>query len=259
MTAYLADKADKPSHERMTWAWKRLQDDFGHLRPDQITRQKCREYVAKRRRRGRGDNTIRKELTTLRSALRWNDKNTPAVVEMPPMPTPREVFITKADRDKLIESAIAPHMKLFIQLAWFTAGRKDSILALEWDHVDFERGVIDLGQGVGNKRRAKPPISPTLRTALLDAYKARTTRNLRSRYRALNTMAPHGINRVWYLAGAGRAEEVALHREFKDQRIGGEWFDPCRAILAKIIYGGCCEVRRIAGRVTGQVCSWDLP
>lgn len=175
MTAYLADKADKASHDRMAWAWKRLQDDFGHLRPDQITREKCREYVAKRRRRGRGDNTIRKELTTLRSALRWNDKNTPAIVEMPPMPTPREVFITKDERDKLIAAAIAPHMKLFLQLAWFTAGRKDSILALEWDHVDFERGVIDLGQGVGNKRRAKPPISPTLRTALLEAYKARTT------------------------------------------------------------------------------------
>lgn len=132
------------------------------------------------------------------------------------------------------------------------------------------------GEGQCAKVEATPPPRPMdlrvpltgwpkgqvvyfMQAAKTRAIKIGTTRNLRSRYRALNTMAPHGINRVWYLAGAGRTEEVALHREFKDQRIGGEWFDPCRAILAKIIYGGCCEVRRIAGRVTGQVCSWDLP
>ena len=85
MEAYLADKSEKPSHERMKWAWARLKDDFGALRPDQVTREICRAYIAKRRRRGRGDNTIRKELITPRAALRWNNKNTPAIVEMPPM------------------------------------------------------------------------------------------------------------------------------------------------------------------------------
>lgn len=175
MEAYLSDKSEKASHERMKWAWARLKDDFGHLRPDQVTREKCREYIAKRRRRGRGDNTIRKELITLRAALRWNNKNTPAVVEMPAMPVPREVFITKEQFDALVANAIAPHMKLYLMLAWYTAGRKDSLLALEWDHIDFQRGIIDLGQGVGNKRRAKPPISPSLRAALLEAKEAATT------------------------------------------------------------------------------------
>lgn len=175
MDAYLADKSEKPSHERMKWAWARLKDDFGPLRPDQVTREKCRAYVAKRRRRGRGDNTIRKELITLRAALRWNNKNTPAVVEMPAMPTPREVFITKEQLDQLVEAARVPHIKLYLLLSWFTAARKDSLLALEWDHINFERGVIDLGRGVGNKRRAKPPISPTLKTTLLEARNAATT------------------------------------------------------------------------------------
>lgn len=175
MEAYLADKAGKPSHERMVWAWKRLEQDFGHLRPDQITRQKCRDYVAKRRRRGRGDNTIRKELTTLRSGLRWNDKNTKAVIEMPPMPKPREVFITKEQLDALVDAAKMPHIKLFLKLAWHTAARKDALLNLEWDHIDFERGEIDLGRGVGNKRRARPPINQTLKDALLEALEARTT------------------------------------------------------------------------------------
>lgn len=175
MEAYLADKAEKPSHERMTWAWERLKDHFGALRPDQITREQCRAYVAKRRRRGRGDNTIRKELTTLRSALRWQDRNTPAIVEMPAMPTPREVFITRAQFQQLHDAAIAPHIKLFLMLAWYTAGRKEAVLSLTWDQIDFKRGVVDLGAGVGNKGRAKPPMSPSLKKALQKAWEARTT------------------------------------------------------------------------------------
>lgn len=175
MDAYLADKKDKPSHERMEWAWERLKVSFGALRPDQITREKCRAYVAKRRQRGRGDNTIRKELTTLRSALRWQDKNTPAVVEMPAMPKPREVFITKAQFDNLLGAAVAPHIRLYLLLAWFTAGRKEALLSLTWEQVDFKRGTIDLGAGVGNKGRAKPPMSPTLKAALLEAQKGAVT------------------------------------------------------------------------------------
>lgn len=175
MDAYLKDKAGKPSHDRMVWAWERLKDHFGALRPDQVTRERCRSYVEKRRRRGRGDNTIRKELTTLRSGLRWNNKATPAVIEMPAMPTPREVFITKEQFDALHAAATAPHVKLFLLLAWFTAARKESLLALTWDRVDFKRGQINLGEGVGNKGRAKPPIGPTLKTALEAAKKAATT------------------------------------------------------------------------------------
>jgi integrase len=175
MEAYLADKADKASHERMKWAWERLKDHFGALRPDQITREQCRAYVAKRRRRGRGDNTIRKELTTLRSALRWQDRNTPAIVEMPSMPTPREVFITREQFQHLHDAAVAPHIKLFLMLAWFTAGRKEAILSLTWDQLDFKRGVVDLGAGVGNKGRAKPPMSPSLKRALQESKKGAVT------------------------------------------------------------------------------------
>jgi len=175
MEAYLKDKSDKPSHARMVWAWARLRDHFGALRPDQVDRPRCREYVAKRRRQGRGDNTIRKELTTLRSGLRWNSKATPAVIEMPPMPIPREVFITKEEFDRLCEAAIAPHVRLFLMLAWFTAARKEALLSLTWHQVDLKRGQINLGEGVGNKGRAKPPIGPSLRVALEAAKKAATT------------------------------------------------------------------------------------
>lgn len=175
MDAYLEDKKDKPSHSRMDWAWQRLKDHFGALRPDQVTRGVCRTYIEKRRRRGRGDNTIRKELTTLRSGLRWHDKNTPAIIEMPAMPIPREVFITKEQFFQLVEAAKAPHIKLFLMLAWFTAARKEALLSLTWEQVDFKRGQIDLGRGVGNKGRAKPPIGPKLKKALEIARKAAVT------------------------------------------------------------------------------------
>ena len=48
--AYLADKGT----ERARWAWKRLEPDFGALRPDQIDRPACRHYVATRRKDGVG-------------------------------------------------------------------------------------------------------------------------------------------------------------------------------------------------------------
>lgn len=212
MDAYLIDKSNKPSHDRMKWAWERLKPFFGHLRPDQITRPKCREYTEKRRRRKRGDNTIRKELTTLRSGLRWHDKNTPAIIEMPPMPTPREVFITKEQFDLLVRSATAHHVKMFLMLAWFTAARKEALLSLTWEQVDFKRGQIDLGSAVGNKGRAKPPILPTLKAALLEAKKSAVTdyvvewggnrvKNIRKGFNAaaetaeLGHITPHDIRR----------------------------------------------------------------
>src|SRR5271163_387559 len=70
--AYLADKGK----ERAKWAWKRLEGHFGALRPDQVDRPSCRSYVAARRKDGVGDGTIWSELTFLRAALRWHDKNT---------------------------------------------------------------------------------------------------------------------------------------------------------------------------------------
>ena len=96
MAAYLRDLDQRAvDKERPRWAWKQLADFFGPLTPNQIGRLTCRDYIRQRRRAGRADGTIIKELNTLRAGLRWHDKNTPAIIEMPPAPAPRDRHLTR--------------------------------------------------------------------------------------------------------------------------------------------------------------------
>jgi integrase len=148
MELYLAEK-DKTAAApaRLREAWKPLKSHFANLRPDHIGREECRAYVAARSAKGVGAGTIGKELGTLRAGLRWGDPQTPAIIELPRMPPPRERYLSHEEARLLIANAGAPHVKLFIVLALTTAGRKEAILDLTWDRVDFDRGIIRLGQG----------------------------------------------------------------------------------------------------------------
>lgn len=174
MTAYLADldqRAARP--DRAHDAWKALKGTFGALRPDQITRDLCRFYTKRRRQDGRAPGTIRKELETLRAALRWKDPQHKAVLEMPAGTPPRDRYLTRDEFNRLYAAAKTEHVRLFILLALSTAGRKEALLSLTWDRVDFDRGLVRLGDG-GERRkgRATVPMTPALRTALLAARKA---------------------------------------------------------------------------------------
>lgn len=173
MLAYLADKSDKPSYETgMLGAWKALQPHFGHLRPDQITRKVSKAYWSKRA--GKSNGTIIKDLTVLRAALKWHDKNTPAIIEVPHSPPPRDRFITKADYRQMFFKAGTAYMKVFLALAWYTAGRKEALLSLTWDRVNLQTGKLNLGPDVGKKGRAQGiPIHKALKRILAIHYRGR--------------------------------------------------------------------------------------
>ena len=162
----MADKADKPSAlTNMPGSWKALQPHFGHLRPEHITRAVSKAYWV--RRAGRSNGTIIKELNFLKAALRWNDKNTPAVIVCPATPQPRDRFITKAEYRRLYCRAATAHMKVWLALAWYTAGRKEALLSLTWDRVNLDTGRLNLGPDVGRKGRVQGlPIHPVLAKVL---------------------------------------------------------------------------------------------
>lgn len=228
--AYQTDKAGISSHERIVMAGKALLPFFGHYRPDQIDRALCREYTTKRRARVQ-DGTIRKELSTLRAALRYTDKNTPAVIEMPSNPQPREVWMTKDECDRLAEAAESPHVRLFILVARYTAARKEAILGLRWDAVDLSQGRISFGQGHGNKGRAVTPISNALKHHLVRAYDVRTSeyviewggdrvKSIRKgfdsakRKAGLDHITPHDLRRSaarWMVEAGVSMEEVSQY------------------------------------------------
>lgn len=177
---YFADKKGRiASYENMEFAWKGIEPAAGHLRPEHITREWCQAHTKTERAKGRADGTIRKQYTVLSAICHWSDKNSPAMIELPPMPAPRERYLTKAEARALIWAATGklyePHIRLFIILALCTAARATAILELTWDQIDFDRGRINLGDGVGNKGRARPPMNRTARLALVAAFEGRTT------------------------------------------------------------------------------------
>lgn len=187
MDAYLADRQHHPGLARAKDAWKRLRPHFGHLRPADVTRVCCREYAAMRRRRVK-DGTIIKEIATLRGALRWQDRNTAAVIEMPRLPPPRDRYLTREEYRALRDAAmVTPHCHVFVWLAYRTAGRASAILELTWDQIDFTRGLVHLGErraendtgaqkpGPARKGRATVPMADDLAEVLREAQRAALT------------------------------------------------------------------------------------
>lgn len=170
LDAYLIEKADKPSIAKMKDAVKALKPIVGHLRPDQVDRGLCREY---RKKRKASDGTKRKELGLLQAAMRLAGHA--VKLELPPMPAPREVFITKDEFERLVSHAQAQHVKTFLYLAWYTAARKEAILSLPWASVDLRTKRINFGRGAGNKGRTTIPMGRDLHEFLRQAKTTSTS------------------------------------------------------------------------------------
>lgn len=238
--AFLADREGKPSHPRSDDAWKRLRPHFGHLRPEHVTRQRCRDYAAMRSRRVK-PGTVIKELSVLRAALRWHDRNTPAVIEMPRHPPPRHRYLTREEYRALRDGAEpTPHCRLFIVVAYSTAGRAGAILELTWDRVDFARGIVQLAaeDEHGNKGRATVPMTDSLRAALAEAkgaavtdyvieYAGRRVASIRKAFRAacdragLADVSPHVLRHTAavHMAEAGvPISEIGQYLGHRDER-----------------------------------------
>jgi integrase len=175
--AYAEDLTHRSkSRERVDFAWKRLGDTFGSLRPDQVTRLLWRSYAKARRKHGASDGTIGKELSTLRAALLWRDRATAATVELPAQPPPRDRYLTRDEYRDLRFAAKRGglHIYVFVVLGLATAGRKQALLDLTWDRVDFTAGRIRLATDGQGKGRATVPMTRHARRTLRIAYRART-------------------------------------------------------------------------------------
>lgn len=238
--AYLEEKKTKPSAPGMRDAWKNVKPFFGNYRPDQVTRALCRSYTVKRQNGGISNGTIRKELGVLRQGLRWHNKFSPAVIELPPAPSPKERYLTRKEYDRLLESCDHRHLRLYVHLALATAGRKSAVLDLTWDRVDFDRGIIRLGKGDKRvKGRATVPMTQTLREALLAArekascdyvveYGGQKVGNVAKGFREaaerakLKGVTPHTIRHtsaVWLAEAGVQMSEIAQFLGHTDSRI----------------------------------------
>ena len=182
LDAYLADrKGVVASYDSLFHASKPLKEHY-KCQPRHITPLMNKQYISKRRKQGRSDGTIIKELGTLRSALSYGVKNDwiekAPFIKRPPQPQSRDRWLTEDEVSKLLAACRSPHIKLFINLAVKTGARMTAILELTWDRVSFDKNIIFYplpDKDHGKKRRAIVPMSPLLRKELLDAYEARLT------------------------------------------------------------------------------------
>lgn len=170
MDAYLKER---PS-ETAKFSWRALEPFWGSYTAGQISTDLCRRYIEKRRKLGKGDGTILREMGVLKAAVRRYADKAGAVFEMPPSPPPRDRHLTKAEFRKLIDAARdTPHLYVFLHVAIATAARAGAVLDLKWDRVNFSRRQINLGNAAGNKGRAIVPMNRSVLHVLKEAHKTR--------------------------------------------------------------------------------------
>jgi integrase len=173
---YLADrKAVVRAYDTLVYSLAPVREHYGLLHPRLVNRALTRAYMSKRRRLGRANATIDKELRQLRAALAWAVKEQ-WIERAPYIDTPgggsaRQRWLTRAEGDKLLSATEEPHVRLFILLGIHTGARCGTLLCLTWDRVDFERGLVIFPQANPNsrKRTAVVPMNATLRAALEEA------------------------------------------------------------------------------------------
>ena len=178
MTAYLADKRDDRKcvfPDSLVQNWKALRPHFEELRPDEVTREKCRDFQKVRGNVASG--TINKNLRILRAGLNWHlgEKANPAVFEFLPEDEPRDRWLDRDEFKRLLDAAVAPHVKLFLHLAIATAARKSAILELTWPQIRWKNEEIWLGRKPNGKKRATVPTTDRVKAELEIAYEARTS------------------------------------------------------------------------------------
>jgi integrase len=175
--AYRTDKAGRPVVAIMPHQWKALEARFGRMNADEISIQDRRAHVAERRAAGRKDGTIITELGRLRMVLKWavdhGHLDKAPKIERPATVKRRvDKHLTAHQIMALADACKAPHLTLFVHLAYASAGRAAAILGLTWDRVHFDRDKIDLEDPeiqIAHKGRAVVPMTRTLRLRLLEA------------------------------------------------------------------------------------------
>lgn len=154
----------------------------------------CRDYTAHRRRQGRTDGTIRRELAVLSAAIKhWHKEHGPLesvpIVSKPERPESMPDFLTRSDAALILAGMLGwhrlefsdiatrerrfswrrdrtlalPHLARFFLLSIHTGTRSGAVLALQWlpnttgGWIDFDAGILNRrGRNVGQTKKRQP-------------------------------------------------------------------------------------------------------
>ena len=184
--------------DTLRWTWKNLEAHFADMLICDVA-DAVPAYIAKRERGLIGkpskSATVRRELAALRACFNWcadrKSGRKPMIGAMdvpcfnlPADSEPRDRWLRDDESKRLLDAAAEARgdgrlsrVERFLWLALETGGRKQALLDLTWDRVDFETNVIHLalpGVRQTKKRRASVPISKALLPVLERAHAERT-------------------------------------------------------------------------------------
>ena len=150
---------------------------FGDLTPDMVSPATVKLYTAQRRRLVM-DSTISKELRFLRQSLKYGVTHkwmtTEPKIELPGEGEARDRYLTRDEFARLWFHASPLHLRVFLALAISTAARGKHVLALTWDRIDFDAGMVRYAKGSSAKKKTAPvPMNAPLRAVLTLALKSR--------------------------------------------------------------------------------------
>ena len=154
----------------------RLMPYWGERAAGDVNERTLADYVAHRN--GAAIGTIRRELGTLRAALRRAGYR--QTIALPSAPEARQRWLRRHEAAKLLRAArtepkAARHLCRFILLGLYTAARKRAILELTWAQVDLEHRLIHLNpEGRKQTKKRRPTIRIGNRLLTFLRYWSRT-------------------------------------------------------------------------------------
>lgn len=155
---------------------------FGAMPPATVKRLTVRAYIAHRRKAGVKDATIDKELRIFRQALKFGEREgwmeKAPHIETPGPGASRQRFLTRTEFAVIYFNASPLHLRTFLALAIDTLARGKHILALTWDRIDFDRGIVwyEPHDPRSKKRTQAIPMTARLRKVLEAAKEAADSR-----------------------------------------------------------------------------------
>jgi integrase len=165
MDRYLKERAvlkAPKSQVRDVSALKHLLPVFGDMVLAEITPKLLAGYKAQRRIDKAAPATINKELQLVRHAFNiamreweWCRENPMHRVSMEPVRNEVDRWLTAQEEDRLM-AASSPWLREIITFALNTGMRQGEILNLQWQDVDFSRGILMVMKSKNGTRRSIP-------------------------------------------------------------------------------------------------------
>lgn len=176
-------KSDIEESTRYIWqkvVEKNIRPFFGKIRAAALTTDKMDAYRKKRIKEGRADSTVNRELSVLRTAFHNGRKRTPPkVVQIPYFPMVKETNVRQGflsdEQYAALRDALPRELQPLFVCDYLTGIRKGELLAITWDQVDFEQGVIYLPADTtkGKDGRNVPIVAGDMERLLREAKQER--------------------------------------------------------------------------------------